>query len=83
MYGVNRFNGGDPVVTESSIPIGGSGNINTHAPITVAVVNNCRVVVKVDFSSGPSFSSFVWGEIRVFSVENLNSRLSVTNANAL
>ena len=83
MYGVNRFNNGDPSVTESSIPIGGSGNINTHAPITVAVVNNCRVVVKVDFSSGPSFSSFVWGEIRVFSVENLNGKLSITNANAL
>jgi hypothetical protein len=77
MYGVNRFNNGTVAITDSSIPIGGSGNINTHAPITVAVVNDCRIVVKVDFSSGVSYSSFVWGEIRIFSVESLNSRLTI------
>jgi len=82
MYGVNRFNSGTVAITDSSIPIGGSGNINTHAPITLAVVNDCRIVVKVDFSSGVSYSSFVWGEIRIFSVESLNSRLSVTSANS-
>jgi len=77
MYGVNRFNSGTVAITDSCILIGSSGNINTHAPITVAVVNDCRIVVKVDFSSGVSYSSFVWGEIKIFSVESLNSRLTI------
>jgi hypothetical protein len=77
MYGVNRFNDGAVAITDSSIPIGGSGNINTHAPVTVAVAASNRIVVKVDFSSTPSFSSFVWGEIKVFSMENLNGNLSI------
>jgi hypothetical protein len=77
MYGINRFNNDSVAITDSSIPIGSSGNINTHAPVTVAVAASNRIVIKVDFSTGPSFSSFVWGEIKVFSMENLNSHLSI------
>jgi hypothetical protein len=77
MYGVNRFNNDTVAITDSSIPIGSAGNINTHAPVTVAVAASNRIVIKVDFSSTPSYSSFVFGEIKVFSMENLNSHLSI------
>jgi hypothetical protein len=77
MYGINRFNDGAVAITDSSIPIGSAGNINTHAPVTAAVAASNRLVIKVDFSATPSYSSFVWGEIRVFSMENLNSHLSI------
>jgi hypothetical protein len=78
MYGVNRFNFGTIAVTDGYIFAGGSGcAINTHAPITAAVVGNCTVVVKVDFSSTVSSSSFVWGEIRIYSIEQLNSYLTI------
>ena len=78
MYGVNRFNSGTVAVTNSYILAGGSGcTIDTHAPITAAVVGTCTVVVKVDFSSSISYSSFVWGEIKIYSIENLNNYLTI------
>jgi hypothetical protein len=78
MYGVNRFSGGTPTIGDTYIFAGGSGcSINNHAPITTNIVGSCGIVVKVDFSTTVSFSSFVWGEIRIFSIENLNSYLTI------
>ena len=78
MYGVNRFSSGTIAVTDSYIMAGGSGcAINTHAPITAVAVGTCTVVVKVDFSASTSYSSFVWGEIRIYSIEPLNNYLTI------
>jgi hypothetical protein len=78
MYGVNRFSSGTPTIGDTYIFAGGSGcSINNHAPITTNIVGSCGIVVKVDFSTTVSFSSFVWGEIRIFSIENLNSYLTI------
>ena len=78
MYGINRFNSGTIAVTNSYTLVGGSGcTIDTHAPITAVAVGTCTIVVKVDFSTCTSYSSFVWGEIRVYSIENLNSTLTI------
>jgi hypothetical protein len=78
MYGINRFNSGTIAVTNSYTLVGGAGCvIDTHAPITAVAVGACTIVVKVDFSTCTSFSSFVWGEIRVYSIENLNNSLTI------
>ena len=78
MYGINRFNSGTIAVTNSYTLVGGSGCvIDTHAPITAVAVGTCAIVVKVDFSTCTSYSSFVWGEIRVYSIENLNNSLTI------
>jgi hypothetical protein len=81
-YGVNRFNVGTITVNDTYIITGGSGcNINTHAPVTVATVGTCMSVVKVDFSSSLGNSSFVWGEIRIWSIESLAGKISIPNNN--
>ena len=78
MYGINRFNSGTIAVTNSYTLVGGAGCvIDTHAPITAVAVGTCTIVVKVDFSTCTSYSSFVWGEIRVYSIENLNPALTI------
>lgn len=69
MYGVNRFNSGGVAVTDSAIPIGSSGTINTHAPITAVASTSTKVIIKVDFSASCAAASFVWGEIKIFSWE--------------
>jgi hypothetical protein len=79
-YGVNRFVGNTASVTDSNLITGGSGcAINTHAPMSVAIVGSCMSVVKVDFSSSLGSSSFVWGEVRIFSIEALGGKISVIN----
>ena len=77
MYGVNRFSGATPTIGDVYITAGGSGcGIDTHAPVTTAISGTC-ILVKVDFSTTPSYSSFVFGEIRIYSIENLNSSLTI------
>ena len=81
-YGVNRFNLGTITINDTYLITGGSGcAINTHAPVTVAIVGSCMSVVKVDFSSSLGNSSFVWGEIRVWSIESLSGKISIPNNN--
>jgi hypothetical protein len=81
-YGVNRFNLGTITVNDAYLITGGSGcAINTHAPVTVAAVGSCMSVVKVDFSSSLGNSSFVWGEIRIWSIESLTGKISIPNNN--
>jgi len=81
-YGVNRFNSGTIAVHDTYLITGGSGcSINTHAPMTVAVVGTCMTVVKVDFSSSATHSSFVWGEVRIWSVESLAGKITISNNN--
>ena len=71
MYGVNRFNSGAVAVTDSAIMAGSGGSINTHAPITAVVSTSTKVIIKVDFSATTADSSFVWGEIKIFSYEGI------------
>jgi hypothetical protein len=71
MYGVNRFNSGAVAVTDSAIMAGSGGSINTHAPITAVASTSTKVIIKVDFSATTADSSFVWGEIRIFSYEGI------------
>lgn len=79
-YGVNRFVGNTITLNDVYIITGGSGcAINTHAPMSVAVVGNCMSVVKVDFSSTLGGSSFVWGEVRIWSIEPLGGKITVQN----
>jgi hypothetical protein len=79
-YGVNRFVSGTASVTDSNLITGGSGcAINTHAPMSVAIVGSCMSVVKVDFSSSLGGSSFVWGEVRIFSIEPLAGKITIAN----
>jgi hypothetical protein len=79
-YGVNRFVSNTISVTDSNFITGGSGcAINTHAPMTVATVGNCMTVVKVDFSSSVGGSSFVWGEVRIWSIEPLAGKITLAN----
>ncbi len=81
-YGVNRFVGNTATINDVYLITGGSGcNINTHAPVTVAIAGSCMSVVKVDFSSSLGNSSFVWGEIRVWSIESLSGKISIPNNN--
>jgi hypothetical protein len=81
-YGVNRFVGSTATINDVYLITGGSGcNINTHAPVTVAIAGSCMSVVKVDFSSSLGSSSFVWGEIRVWSIESLSGKISIPNNN--
>jgi hypothetical protein len=81
-YGVNRFVGGTASITDSNLITGGSGcAINTHAPMTVAIDGTCRSVVKVDFSSSLGSSSFVWGEVRIFSIESLTGKITISGNN--
>jgi hypothetical protein len=79
MYGVNRFNSGAVAITESSIPIGGSGTINTHAPITAVASTSTKVIIKVDFSSSLGAASFVWGEIKIISYEGITPTIVNNN----
>ena len=79
-YGVNRFNSSTITLNDAYLLTGGSGcAINTHAPMTVAVVGNCMSVVKVDFSSTVGNSSFVWGEVRIWSIESLTNKITISN----
>jgi hypothetical protein len=81
-YGVNRFNSGTITVNDTYLITGGSGcAINTHAPVTVAPVGSCMSVVKVDFSTSLGNSSFVWGEVRIWSIESLTGKISIPNNN--
>jgi hypothetical protein len=81
-YGVNRFNSGTISVTESYIITGVSGcSINTHAPMTVATFGTCGIAVKVDFSTTLGPSSFVWGEVRIRSIEHLQGNITISNNN--
>jgi hypothetical protein len=81
-YGVNRFNSGTAAVHDTYLITGGSGcTINTHAPMTVGIVGDCMTVVKVDFSSSIGGSSFVWGEVRIWSIEPLAGKITVANNN--
>jgi hypothetical protein len=81
-YGVNRFVGSTATINDVYLITGGSGcNINTHAPVTVAIAGSCMSVVKVDFSSSLGSSSFVWGEIRIWSIESLSGKISIPNNN--
>jgi hypothetical protein len=79
-YGVNRFIGATATVNDVYLITGGSGcAINTHAPMSVAIVGSCMTVVKVDFSSSLGGSSFVWGEVRIWSIEQLAGKITVAN----
>jgi hypothetical protein len=79
-YGVNRFNSSTATVNDAYLITGGSGcAINTHAPVTVAIVGSCMSVVKVDFSSSIGNSSFVWGQVKIWSVESLTGKITISN----
>jgi len=79
-YGVNRFNADTITLRDVYLITGGSGcAINTHAPMSVAVVGNCMTVVKVDFSTSLGNSSFVWGELRIWSIESLAGKITISN----
>jgi hypothetical protein len=81
-YGVNRFVGATATVNDVYLITGGSGcAINTHAPMSVAIAGSCMSVVKVDFSSSVGGSSFVWGEVRIWSIEPLAGKITVANNN--
>jgi len=48
---------------------------------SVAIAGSCMSVVKVDFSSSLGSSSFVWGEVRIFSIESLAGKITIANNN--
>jgi hypothetical protein len=79
-YSVNRFVGNTATINDVYLITGGSGcSINNHAPMSVAIVGSCMSVVKVDFSSTLGGSSFVWGEVRIFSIESLAGKITIAN----
>jgi hypothetical protein len=69
-FGVNRFADGPVAVTETANVVGNANSL-THAPVFVVATTNTSIAVRVTFSGSVGQSSFVWGQLRIYSIEDL------------
>jgi len=69
VYALNRFNGGNLNVTETTA-IAGSSNSLAHALIDVEIVSNTQYRIRVEFSSSVGSSSFASGTIRAYGLSD-------------